>query len=555
MRTLAYALFLSLLVVASLLLLRSVEPEHEAARVPRFPGAVTPEVSSIDMTQLESASADELYQLGVEYLRMWRVREATVVLEHAVVVDSTRADAWTRLAECYAHPLIDDEDALAYAVSRAIATSGADTAYAGGLRQLQLDRDYAGAVASFSAQLRTARDDAPDVRYHLALAYFLLGRLDDSQHQLAPLMRTDASVGPVVELYIRQAAAAGDLDRAADAARELARMYNEEPFPYVLIAQVEMARGKPETAVEFCNNALALDARCIPAIMTRALLYAAAGDFAAARVSYEKLMLFDELVLKSIGQEGIGFVDFLSGEFDAGADAMDEAIRLAMLAGATRRGLTLSLQLVEYLCQLGQADNAENVVERWVTGFGEVPVRLARARIQILRGDFRSAATVTDALAHEKDWVLWSRVLSVDAVEINALADIGQQRQKEALDRLASDSLGVAVGPREQSRRDFLTGYAAFESGDAEAAARSFAAVHERLYGPEFPYHGDPVLFVQSMFFMAESDLARGNQAAARGSYQSFVGFWGNAAWDLDALSRARQKIEALGGTDVPPQG
>ncbi|HEU4365668.1 MAG TPA: hypothetical protein VFT13_09415 [Candidatus Krumholzibacteria bacterium] len=553
MKTIIYGFFLLLLLAGSFWLLRSIEPERDvAAPTPRFPGAVSPEVETIDEGRLGESDPQELHQLAVEFMRMWRVREATVVLEHAAKVDSTRADSWTRLAECYAHPLIDDEDALGYAIMRAVAVAGADTAYAAGLRQLFLDRDYDGAVMAFTTAL--GKDSTPESRYHLALAHFLAGNLDDCRRQLEPLMRSDASVGPVVELYVRQAAAAGDLDRAADAARELARMYTGEPFPYVLMAQVEMARGNRDAAAEFCNNALDLDPRCIPAVMTRGLLYADAGDFAAARVSFEKLMLFDEMVLQSIGQEGIGFVDFVAGEFDDGVHAMDEAIRLAMLGGATGRGLTLSLRLVEYLCQLGQADNAENVVERWVTGFGEVPVRLTRARIQILRGDFGSADTVIEALS-EKDWVLWARVLSLDVTELNALSEIGQQRQKEALALLSAASTPTAVAAGAGARRTFIAGYAAFESGDAESAAAAFARVRAGLYGPEFPYHGDPVLFVQSMFFLAESDLARGNRVSAETSYGAFIAYWGNASWDLEAVSRARKKMEALGGMEAPPQG
>jgi tetratricopeptide (TPR) repeat protein len=555
MRTLAYGLFLVLLLAGSIVLLRSVEaPDSDPVRSPRFPGAVKPDVSVIDHERLDEASADELYALGVEYLRIWRVREAAVVFEHAVAADSTRSDCWRRLIECYANPLIDDEDALDYAVERAFVTAGPDTALLAGLHDLYVSQDYAGAVARLSDIVRDDSRNA-DARYHLALAYFRLGQLEETTRQLTPLMRADASVGPVAELYVRRAVAAGELDRAADGAREIARMYNEEPYPYVLLAQVEMARGNPAGAVEFCNNALLLDARCIPAIMTRALLYAHTRDFEAARVSYEKLMLFDELVLQSIGREGIGFVDFLSGEFDEGLDAMDEAIRLAMLSGATARGLTISLRLVEYLCQLGQADAAENVVERWITGFGDVPVRLARARIQILRGDFQSAATVLEALETDKDWVLWSRLLSLDPVELNALAEIGQQRQKQALAILASDDVTAAVGPGAAGRRGFLTGYAAFESGDAERATAAFVGVEQRLYGPEFPYHGDPVLFVQSVFFLAESNIARGDQSTARSNYLRFLDYWGDAAWDLDAVTRARQKIEALGDVPAPPQG
>jgi hypothetical protein len=60
---------------------------------------------------------------------------------------------------------------------------------------------------------------------------------------------------------------------------------------------------------------------------------------------------------------------------------------------------------------------------------------------------------------------------------------------------------------------------------------------------------------VQSLFFLAETDFARGNQTAARASYETFLGYWGEATWELEAVERAQRKLEALGGALAPPQG
>lgn len=558
MKTLAYGAFLVLLIVASLLLLRSIEPATDGpVAVPRAPSSLGPAVSSIDLDRLDDTSAAELYALGVDYMQVWRPREATTIFERAVLADSTFHAAWLKLIECYAHPLVDDEVRLAQAVVRAAGTvpAPADSVFVTGLSQLYEDQDYAGAIGSLSAVVRS--ENAPaDARYHLALAYYQIGRLRDASKQLEPLLSEDATVAPVVELYIRRAVAARDYERAADAARELARMYAEEPFPFVLSAQVEMARGNREAALEFCDNALTLDPKCVPAIMTRACLYVDGGDFESARVSFEKLLLFDAWVLRSIGHEGVAFVDFLSGAFDAGVAAMDEATRHAMVAGSTRRGLSLAYRDVEYLCQLGQPDAADGVVQRWMTGFGEIPVQLASARIQVARGNTRPAVETLARLTSEKEWLLWARRLSLDVTELAARIEVGEQRQRDAVAMLhdeASTTTAVAAGAFE--RRTFLSGYASFESGDAEGAAAAFSDVRRRLYGAEFPYHGDPVVYVQSLFFLAETDLARGNQVAARASYETFLGFWGDSSWRLEAVERARQKLEALGGGVTPPQG
>ncbi len=558
MRTLGYGAFLVLLLIASILLLRSIEPAREApGPVPRASGSLAPAVSAIDLDRLEEMDAAESYDLGSEFMQVWRPREATVLFERAVRADSTYYPAWVKLIECYAHPLVADDVRLADAVAHAEQTSlsPSDTALVDGLRELYGERDYAGAIAALSALVRS--DDVQvDARYHLAVAYYQVGRLRDASKYLEPLLSEDATVAPVVELYIRRAVAAREYERAADAAHELARMYAEEPFPYVLCAQVDLARGNAEAAAEFCDNALQLDPKCIPAIMTRAFIYAEAGDVASARVSFEKLLLFDAPVLKSIGYEGTAFVDFLSGSFDAGVAAMDEATRHAIVAGATQRGLTLASRHVEYLCELGQPDAAERVVERWLTGFGEIPVRLANARIGLARGQTETAADVLVRLASEKEWLLWSRRLSLDAVDLAARVEIASHRQREAIAMLQSDARdAVAVVAGGFERRTFLAGYAAFESGDAESAADAFADVRRTLYGVEFPYHGDPVVHVQSIFFLAEADLARGNHVVARASYQAFLEYWGDASWKLEAVDRARRKLEALGEVGTSPQG
>jgi tetratricopeptide (TPR) repeat protein len=546
------------LLVASVLLLRTFEgrqkPETARERLERLVGE---KPATIDLEQLRGASAADLHQLGLEYHSMWRVRDAAAIFERAVAADSTRHESWLKLVECYASPILDDERALSRAAARAEATvrESADTLLVHGLVALYENEDYARAITLLS-RATSGKGATQDARLHLALAYYRLGQVQNAQKQLAPLLKDDPTVGRVVELSIKCHVVAGQWDRAAREAGELVRLYPEEAMPHVFLAQIELARDHVPAALEYAEHALELDPFCVPAIMTRALLYTQAGDFESARVSYEKLFLFDDVNLASVGHEGVAFADFLAGDFDDGVDSMDESIRHAMMAGARQRGLALSSRLVEYLCQLGRADAAEGVVERWVTESGDVPVRLARARIQLLRGDVDAGNDVLAHLTSEKEWVLWSRTLSLDTVELTALAELAQDRPRDALARLLRDEKErAAVNVSAAERRTFLAGYAAFQAGDAETAIASFGAVRHGLYGLEFPYHGDPVLYVQSLFYRAESQLGTGQQAVAKENYAAFVGYWGEAAWDLDAVTRARQKLEALGGAVAPPQG
>ena len=70
--------------------------------------------------------------------------------------------------------------------------------------------------------------------------------------------------------------------------------------------------------------------------------------------------------------------------------------------------------------------------------------------------------------------------------------------------------------------------------------------------GVEFPYRGDPVLAVQSLFFIAESAIAAGDETRARENYSAFLGYWGDALWDLAAVKRAQAKLTSLEKTGLP---
>jgi len=547
-----YTLVLLAVLVACVILLRSIDGgERPAGRtVVRAPArspsveSAAPRATRIDPDQYEDAPADELYGAGVELLDLWHVREATVLFERSVAADTTNYRAYVRLVECYADPIVAREDEAGAALRLATINrpAGQDTAFLAGLNSLYVERDYATAAALLGRAEKT-QSTHEDAAYHTALAMFKSGRIEEALQMLEGRLQTDETIGRLTELSIRCAAARGDLDGAREQSRELARMYAEEPFPYVLLAMVELLAGNTLEAVEFCNNALLLDPKYIPAIMARANLYTSSGDFNAARVSFEKLLLFDDPVLRSLGMDGIAFVDLLSGRFDDGVVAMDEAIRFAILAGAVRHGLALAENTIGYLCELGQGDAAEGVVGRWVTGFGDVPVGLAQLRIRILAGDRDAVEQTLIAIRSKKDWAIWTGMMSIDFVEMNALARIGEEDYQAALEIL---SKGASTGPSAPGTRAFLRGYAAFQSGDAEDAAEAFAEVGQRLFGIEFPFRGNPVFYVRSLFYLGEVSVARGDEAAAAAYYERFLDFWGGADWDVQAVARARERLESL---------
>ncbi|MFQ5511563.1 MAG: tetratricopeptide repeat protein [Candidatus Krumholzibacteriia bacterium] len=551
MKGFVYTIVLSLVLVLSIVILRSLSPQREKIATRGRPAPKTPMVvqsdpavrSNIDPAELEKTNLDALYQTGLELLDLWHVPEAIDVFETLVELDPTRYKAFLRLVECYSHPTIGAEKQAASSYERARVAArahGGDSLWVSAFHSLFVDPSPKDAIDRFNRAVKGGGEGV-DNRLFLAMAFLMDGRPQDAERYLADLLDGDESLGRARELMVYCEVAKGDYDQAESLAKDLASIYPEEPYPYVLLSRVELIRGEVDEAVDFSNNALRLDDRYVPAIVARAHLYVAEGDNEAARVSFEKLLLFDDAMLSSVGMEGIAYVNFLDGRFDEASDALDESVRLAMSAESTRRGLVNAFRHVNYLCELGRTDAAETVLERWVSRRGDIPYQLGRIRIGISAGRLEEVRHALDEIEDKTEWRTWMRALGLDFVDFRALAFIEEKNFNGALDLLN------AAGVQDPgTRRIYLKGFALFHNGNAEEASGLFRQARLRFHGIVFPYHGDPVLYAQGIFFLAEAALARGESDEARQYYGSFLDLWGECDWELQAVARAREKLEAL---------
>jgi hypothetical protein len=217
------------------------------------------------------------------------------------------------------------------------------------------------------------------------------------------------------------------------------------------------------------------------------------------------------------------------------------------MAGA-QRGLALSTRLVGISASSGGRTPPR---AWWALGDGvrQVPVRLARTRIQLLRGDVDAGNDVLAHLTSEKEWVLWSRMLSVDATGLTALRD-REGPARDAWRAFCATKKSAAVDSARPSGACSSPGMphsgGRCRDGDEVICQRA-------PLGLEFPYHGDPYSTCSRCSTARSPSSAPAGINATKENYASFVGYWGDAAWDTDAVVRARQKLETAGGASAPP--
>lgn len=558
MKGFVYTIVLTTVLVLCVIILRSLEPPTdtspvalksepdvllEALPVPMTVKSSGPVISNLDSTELVTANAIALYQTGVEMLDLWHLPEAVDVFEHLVRDDPSHMQARLRLVEAYAHPMIRKERRVkaSWTVARRIAIrAGYDTLLVTAFGSLFVEDDPLKAIDEF----RTIVEKNPQsesARFLLAQSLLATEQPRRAEAILTEILDADPSRGRAREMLVRCSTALGRLPEAESRSRALASLYPSEPYPYVLLSRVLLLEGNIEEAAEFSNNALVIDEKYIPAILSRAHVYIAENELMAARVSFEKLLLFGDSMLSSTGMEGISYVGFLSGQFDEATDYMDDAIRLAMSAGSTRQGLIHAFRLVDYLCELGRSDAAASVVDRWIKRHGEIPASLGQIRVRISMGQSKRARQVLNRIKDNQKWRHWMRSLELDYYDFKALTYI----HEENFDR-AQDILNVPVAVGLHARRSYLKGFVAFQRGEAEEAVGFFGEAQIQVNNLEFPYHGDPILFVQSKFFLAEAAIARGDVHEAARNYREFLDMWQSAVWELKAVDRAEKKLATL---------
>jgi tetratricopeptide (TPR) repeat protein len=500
-------------------------------------------LSNLDADSLEEVDREALFETGSELLDLWHLPEAIDVFETLVAEDPEHQEGFLRLVECYSHPMVAKERRAEECWNRArdiAAAAGEDTTRVSALRSLFIDYMPGKAIEGITEVVERDGENV-DARILLARSLLMNGDPDGAERYLSALLGGDQTLGRARELLIQCKILQGEVETAESLAKDLVALYPEEPYPYVLLSRVQLIQGNVTEATELCENALLLDRRYVPAIVSRAHAYAVTGDVEAARVSFEKLLMFDDQMLAGVAREGIAYVSFLYGRFDEAVESMDEAIRLTMSVGSIRRGTLYVFRLVDYLCELGRVDAAEAVLDRWVSRQTEIPVELAALRILISRGNVPDARSALGQLRQDERWQSWMRSLSMEYADFEALAFVHRNEYRRAL-----QALDASTRDPGGTRRVYLRGYALFQSGEAERAADFLQQTRFRLYGLVFPYHSDPVLFVQSIFFLGEAALARGESDRAQVHYRDFLSYWGDSDWDLQAVERARKKLETL---------
>jgi len=563
-KNLLYAVALFLVVLGALVILENTSPRRGAIPafhgdtilsrdIPSLPGQSTRPGSGTDRTNL-SAGSENATARADTLLTLWHPREAVVLLDDALERDSTSVNARVLLIEALASPLVSDEDNVRRLCDEAdaLVSTPADSLFLVGVRALFVDRNPAAAVAALTGAERYGAR-APGLLRYLVRADFEARRLSDARALITRIRHNDPDNAAALRLAVRADVLTGDIARAARSARDLGRAWDNEPISYVLMAQVELRRGRNDDAARFLRTALELDPRYIPAIVAQGNVFMAQDKLEAARTSYEKLLLFDDPVLRSIGFDGLASVEFLAGAFDQAVSAMDNSVREAMLAGSVRLGLRHAMRLVGYLCALGQGDAARGVIDRWVSGFGEIPEAIGRLRIDVLDGRLERVGRTLHRIESDTDWSGWAQTLGLDTIELSALARIGRSDYERASALLNTDdqSARAVTDSAAPARREFLRGYAAFEAGRAELAGAAFDSTRSLFFSTTFPYRADPVLHVQSLFYEGECALAAGRTTRARSAYSAFVRRWESSPWPIAALERAMRKLDSLQGNSV----
>jgi len=249
----------------------AIEAESQSMTVKSAPA----QQSNLAPETLAQVNRGALFKTGSELLDLWHLPEAIEVFETLVADNPENQEGLLRLVECYSHPMVGAERRAEECWNRAWDLAEAargDTTLVSAFRSLFIDYMPAAAIAGLT-EIVDRDGENVDARVLLARSLLMNGDSDGAERYLRALLGGDQSLGRVRELLIQCKIAQNETEAAETLAKDLVALYPEEPYPHVLLARVQMIQGNVEDARELCNNALLLDRRYVPAIVSRAHAY------------------------------------------------------------------------------------------------------------------------------------------------------------------------------------------------------------------------------------------------------------------------------------------
>ena len=512
-------------------------------------------VSDVSTVSLE---AFQLYSQGVEAYINARVDDATQLLERAVAIDSTFAEAYLHLANVnYFRGRLD--------LQREYLRKAAEHADRLSERQrLMLEAESAraeGNSATAARKIAELIEKFPDAEEAYGLAYQLYapvtGIVDDPDKLLSTSAAGAAAMPKSMSTRNVYAYALLGAGRYAEALRELdiyVRMAPREPNPHDSLGEAYLVMGAPDRAVEFYSRALIIDPTFAGSHIGRAWSLAALGrydDAIAEEPPQSQLASWSTvraLVLSRVGKYREADQAIETGRRNAQNSANAEAQGQMFLVSSL-----LAIERQEYGPALKDCGEAERL-------FAGLPEKKRRAnlvafhlmsgiaqaragRVDQARSHLAEQGHLFNATVEAERW--WHKALEGEIALAtgdlqNALAAFtsGQPARKMWFD---SQSPGLTMLANNLVSRDGLARVAKAR-GDLTAAMQIYRQLLS--YGPEQKWVS--VFEPRYVLEIARLFDRSGDKEAALSEYERFLDVWKHA----DSVCPSSPKSDArLGGS------
>jgi cellulose synthase operon protein C len=219
---------------------------------------------------------------------------------------------------------------------------------------------------------------------------------------------------PLLEALGRVQALSGDDNQAISSYTKLATLLPQSPRPFLLLADIYMARKNSEMAIQSLRRALAIAPDSLQVQRNLVALELAGGR------SQEALALAQS-VQKQRSDEGIGYL--FEGDIEAALKNFDGAANAYRAGLKKRKSTDLAVKLHSVLLTAGRSADAEKFAAGWLKEFPkDSAFRFHLGDVALARGDYSLA---------ESNYLGVIQIRPDDAAALNNLAWITSKLKKK----------------------------------------------------------------------------------------------------------------------------
>jgi serine/threonine protein kinase/Tfp pilus assembly protein PilF len=307
---------------------------------------------------------------------------------------------------------------------------------------------------------------------------------------------------------------------------------------HLSLASLYLDLKEYDNALKECRIALELEPDFWLAHLTLGRVYRKMKEYGKAEEVFKKMGEIGGVLQKLTSLRHLAFSYFAEGRFEEGFKCLKETLEMQKQRGEIGHARDLNEVGSDYL-DLNRPDLALEYFEKVKSFAPDEYDGFRVAKIYLIKKNFNKAQEIMDADIKGMEGTTNPDEIAGFQNHFMGILEREKGNYKEAIKYLKK--------AKELCRdlNDYLHG---FELGKVYLLGKNFSKAEEEFVKQMEDDNPYPINYIKSHYYLAKAKEGLNKKKEAIAYYEEFLGYWGNADWELPEIKDAKVRLQKLRG-------